>query len=237
LGFNNVIDAFHIVNRDKIPIRFFVDERQSNGGIRLTDELFRLRERLQFGNLPQEIEARWRLVETAWQLKVTRNALAVDVDGESLVISKDGGRVNLTSCRDALNGYQKGKCFYCCTDISVENTSKGLTDVDHFHPRTLVQLKLPLKLDGVWNLVLSCRECNRGIDGKGSRVPHRRFLERLDTRNEFFINSHHPLHETIMLQTGKARQERIRFLNSAYETALDCLIHTWEPSVEHEAAF
>src|SRR5258708_465760 len=29
LGFNNVIDAFHIVNRDELPIRFFVDERQN----------------------------------------------------------------------------------------------------------------------------------------------------------------------------------------------------------------
>jgi 5-methylcytosine-specific restriction endonuclease McrA len=237
LGFNNVIDAFHIVNRGEIPIRFFVDERQSNGGIRLTDELFRLRERLQFGNLPQEIEARWRLVETAWQLSITRTALAVDVDGESLVISKDGRRVNLTGCRDALNGYQKGKCFYCFTDISVENTSERLADVDHFHPRTLVQLNAPLTLDGVWNLVLSCRDCNRGTAGKSSRVPHRRFLERLDTRNEFFIHSHHPLRETIMLQTGETRQERVRFLNSAYETAVDCLIHKWEPSVDHEAAF
>lgn len=92
LGFNNVIDAFHIVNREEIPIRFFVDERQSGGGIRLTDELFRLRERIQFGSLPHEVEARWRLVETAWQLRVTRTALAVDVDDESLVVSKNGRR-------------------------------------------------------------------------------------------------------------------------------------------------
>jgi 5-methylcytosine-specific restriction endonuclease McrA len=219
LGFNNVIDAFHIVNRDEIPIRFFVDERQSGGGIRLTDQLFRLRERLQFGSLPREIEARWRLVETAWQLRITRTALAVDVDGESLVISRNGKRSNLTSCRDALNGYQKGKCFYCFSDISVENTSERLADVDHFHPRLLVQLDVPLKLDGVWNLVLSCRECNRGIDGKSSRLPHRRFLERLDTR------------------TGEIRQERVRFLNLAYGTAWEWLIHTWEPSFEHEPAF
>jgi hypothetical protein len=180
LGFNNVIDAFHIVNRGEIPIRFFRDER-SNGGIRLTDELFRLRERLHFGNLPHEIEARWRLVETAWQLRITRSTLAVDVDGESLVMSPNGRRMNLTSCRDALNGYQKGKCFYCFTDISVEDGSELLADVDHFHPRTLVQLDMPMKLDGVWNLVLSCQKCNRGTDGKSSRVPHHRFLERLDT--------------------------------------------------------
>jgi hypothetical protein len=85
--------------------------------------------------------------------------------------------------------------------------------------------------------VLSCRECNRGIDGKSSRLPQRRFLERLDTRNEFFINSHHPLRETIMSRTGETRQERVRFLNSVYETALDYLIHKWEPSFDHEAAF
>jgi len=236
LGFNNVIDAFHVVNREEIPIRFFVDERKQ-GGIRLTDELFRLRERLHFASLPHEIEARWRLVETAWQLRVTRNALAVDVDGESLVMSKNGRRANLTSCRDALNGYQKGKCFYCFNEISVVSASERLADVDHFHPRMLVQLDAPLRLDGVWNLVLSCRDCNRGINGKSSRLPHRKFLQRLDTRNEFFISSHHPLRETIIAQTGHTRQERISFLNSSYATAWEWLIHTWEPSLEHEPAF
>jgi hypothetical protein len=237
LGFNNVIGAFHIVNRDEIPIRFFTDERKNGGGIRLTDELFRLRERLQFGNLPQEVEARWRLVETAWQLKVARTALAVDVENESLVVSRDGRRANLTSCRDALNGYQKGKCFYCFEDISVENTCERQADVDHFLPRTLVQSGVGLHLDGVWNLVLACRKCNRGIDGKSSRLPTSKFLERLDTRNEFFITSHHPLRETLMAQTGESREDRVRFLNSAYSTAWEWLIHTWEPRLEHEAAF
>lgn len=236
LGFSNVIDAFHIVNRDELPIRFFVDERKG-GGIRLTDNLLQLRDRLHFGSLPQEIEARWRLVETAWQLGVTRSALAVDVDGESLVVSKSGRRVDLTSCRDALNGYQKGKCFYCSADVSLESMSLRLADVDHFHPRMLVQLDVPLRLDGVWNLVLSCRSCNRGIDGKSSRLPHRRFLERLDTRNEFFISSHHPLRETIMAQTGQSRQQRIEFLNSSYKVAWESLIHTWEPSFEYEPSF
>ena len=237
LGFNNVIDAFHIVNREEIPIRFFTDERKNGGGIRLTDELFRLRERIQFGNLPHEIEARWRLVETAWQLKVARAALTVAVDDEILVTVSDGRRVNLTSCRDALNGYQKGKCFYCFSDISVENTSEMLADVDHFHPRMLILTGSSLNLDGVWNLVLACRDCNRGINGKSSRLPQHRFLERLDTRNEFFITSHHPLRETLMSQTGASRQERVSFLNSIYETAWEWLIHRWQPRSENEPAF
>jgi hypothetical protein len=237
LGFNNVIDAFHVVNRDEIPIRFFEDDRKNGGGIRLTDKLFRLRERLQFGNLPQEVEARWRLVETAWQLRVARAALAVDVDDDSLVVTRDGRRASLTSCRDALNGYQKGKCFYCFGDISVESASERLADVDHFLPWTLRQCDVALRLDGVWNLVLACRDCNRGIDGKSSRLPSRRLLERLDTRNELFITSHHPLRETLMARTGESREHRVRFLNTAYSTAWEWLIHTWQPTFENEAAF
>jgi hypothetical protein len=42
-GFNNVIDVFHVVNRSEIPVRLSVDERNAGGGIRLRDELFRLR--------------------------------------------------------------------------------------------------------------------------------------------------------------------------------------------------
>ena len=152
------------------------------------------------------------------------------------MVVRDGRRANLTSCRDALNGYQKGKCFYCFGDISVEDASERLADVDHFLPRVLGQLDEPLRLNGVWNLVLACRNCNRGIDGKSSRLPTKRFLERLDTRNEFFITSHHPLRETLMAQAGESREQRVRFLNAAYSTAWEWLIHTWQPRFEHEAA-
>ena len=107
LGFNNVNDAFHVVNRSDIRVRFFVDVRSSGGGIRLADELFRLREAVQFGNLPHEVEARWLLVETAWQLEMSRNLLAVDVGGLDLVVTRNGRRTSLTGCRDALNGTAK----------------------------------------------------------------------------------------------------------------------------------
>jgi hypothetical protein len=40
LGFNNVIDAFHYVNQGEIDKRFFIDERKTNNGIRLTDNFF-----------------------------------------------------------------------------------------------------------------------------------------------------------------------------------------------------
>jgi len=65
LGFNNVIDAFHVVGPGEIPMRFFLDERKdSTKGIRLTDELLTLAEKHGQQGLA-EVEARWRLVETA----------------------------------------------------------------------------------------------------------------------------------------------------------------------------
>jgi hypothetical protein len=83
LGFNNVISAFHNVNRGEIPVRFYTDERNSRTkGIRLTDNLLRLLEEYQYQNLPHEVEARWRLVETAWELNISRNLIAVSYDDQ-----------------------------------------------------------------------------------------------------------------------------------------------------------
>jgi hypothetical protein len=79
-GFNNVIDAFHVIGRDSIPRRFFIDERQGNGGVRITDEFSALLSGHQAENLPVEAEARWRLVERAWILGLSRNLLSVSYD-------------------------------------------------------------------------------------------------------------------------------------------------------------
>jgi hypothetical protein len=38
MGFNNVIDAFHNVHGNELDKRFFLDERKTSGGIRLTDQ-------------------------------------------------------------------------------------------------------------------------------------------------------------------------------------------------------
>ncbi len=62
-GFNNVIDAFHIVGSGEVPKRFYIDERSRNQGIRITDEFSKLLEGYQSVNLLSEVESRWRLVE------------------------------------------------------------------------------------------------------------------------------------------------------------------------------
>ena len=190
--------------------------------------------------LPREVEARWRLVETAWELNLPRHVLSVgfDPEGELLVVNdRLFGRKPITSCRDALNGYQKGKCFYCFNDISVLDSAEDLADVDHFFPHTLKPFGLGEMLDGVWNLVLACQSCNRGAKGKFAQLPELRFLERLHTRNSFYIESHHPLRETLILQTGTSEPERRRFLQETYRQSKELLVQNWRPEFEHEPAF
>mgnify|MGYP000454046058 CR=1 FL=1 len=232
LGFNNVIDAFHVVNNNEIAQRFFIDERKTNGGIRITDNFFKLAEHEQFNSFNNETEARWRLVEQGWKLGVSRSLIRVEYDRtlETLFTSDKKRRVDITSCRDSFNGYQKGRCFYCYSPISILSGDDNLADVDHFLPWTLCE-QLP-NVNGVWNLVLACKECNRGEGGKFAKVPTLLLLKRLHKRNEYFINSHLPLRETLIQQTGKDEPKRKYFLQNVYNRAKTLLIHQWEPEIK-----
>lgn len=133
-----------------------------------------------------EVESRWRFVETAWSLNISCNLVRVDHEPESdlLIATQDFRRVNVTLSETALDGYQKGRCFYCFTNVGVLSDSADLADVDHFFPHTLKQHKIAGPIDGVWNLVLACHKCNRGEHGKFARLPSLELLERLRQRND-----------------------------------------------------
>jgi hypothetical protein len=241
LAFGDVIDAFHVVNEGPIPLQFYLDERKQRRGITITDELFKLKESVQFPNLSPEVEGRWRLVETAWELRLKPSLLAVHYDAESSLFfarTELRKRIDVTSAREALDGYQKGKCFYCFRDISIAPGSEDLADVDHFIPFDLfARGETGENLNGVWNLVLACRDCNRGERGKFRRIPQLKYLERLHKRNNFLIDSHHPLRETLIAQTGRRDNLRQQYLQQQYTNAKLLLIHDWTAAYELEAAF
>lgn len=232
LGFTNVISAFHVVGSSALDTKFFEGDRKTDSGITLTDNLYKMLGSCQCESLPQEVEARWRLVETAWELDLSRNLVSVEYAPDTNGLVLQLRRVTVTSCRDALNGYQKGKCFYCFRDISIELGSPILADVDHFLPFVLAKERVLPGLDGVWNLVLACQQCNRGLNGKFDRIPHTRYLTRLYKRNEFLINSHHPLRETLMAQTGMKPMKRHNHLQTTYSKARQSLIHEWKSDYE-----
>jgi hypothetical protein len=240
LGFVNVVDAFQNINGGQIPDIFYEKNYTSgNKEIIIKDSLLKLKESFHFQNFNQEVEARWNLVETAWNLNLNPKLLEVKYDKDKSLFFLENDlmrRTDITSVRDSLNGYQKGKCFYSFQDISVVSGSSKLCEVDHFlpHLNKTIHNDFGANINGVWNLVLADKGINKN---KSARIPEKRFLQRLFNRNEFYIISKHPLAETIVNQTGKTKQKRIDFLNKQYQIALDSVIITWKPKIELNGNF
>ncbi len=234
-GFVNVVDAFQNVNGGTIPNPFYEKNySQGNKEIIVTDNLLKIKELFQFRNLEQEVEARWNLVETAWNLKINPSLLEVKYDENKSLFYIENNlmrRIDITSVRDSLNGYQKGKCFYSFQDISINKNDQKICEVDHFlpHINKLAHSKAGANIDGVWNLVLADIKINLH---KRAKIPEKRFLHRLYNRNEFYIESKHPLAETIINQTGLTKENRRRFLENQYNLALTLSIQQWKPEIE-----
>jgi 5-methylcytosine-specific restriction endonuclease McrA len=242
LGFVNVIDAFHRVRESDVGTRFFIDERASRGGITLTDDLLKTMSGSNAYDLRSETEERWNLVEEAWDARSENRQVVVLYDSpkELLVPAILGKRQSIAEVRPALNGYQRGHCFYCFGQISLAPGRSDLSpDVDHFFPFTLMTRGLPVNLNSPWNLVLTCQDCNRGGGGKFASLPHKKFVDRLHTRNEHLIGSHHPLRETLIHSMGRDAVSRRRFLEDVMVTAAPLLNNTvgWTPREEGKPAF
>ena len=239
-GFAYVVDAFQNVNGDIVPNKFYEkDYRGNTKKIIITDNLLKLKESFQFSNFDSEVEARWNLVETAWNIDINPNLLEVKIDDDlqTLFLESDlMRRKDITSARASLNGYQKGKCFYSFQDITINSGENNLCAVDHFFPH-VHKLKLNdigSNVNGVWNLVLADKFVN--LD-KSAKIPELKYLERLYKRNEFYIASKHPLGETIVNQTGKTPYERRSFLQRQYDLSLNLSIQKWKPLIELEPLF
>ena len=242
LGFTNVLDAFHNVHGTETGTRFFIDERKTKNGIRLSDDFIQLGEQIHFNNLELEVEARWQLVESAWENNLARNLMLVEYnENEQTFIGNNTlRRTTVTSARPALNGYQKGRCFYCFREISIVRNNENTADVDHFFPHMLKQCDSNKPVDGISNLVLSCQKCNRGEDGKFEKLPSLDLLDRLFYRNEYLITSHHPLRETLIAQTGISTHNRQNYLQDIYNCAtmyVGAGKKKWEPKPQGVAVF
>ena len=201
---------------------------KTSHGIIITDNLFALQESNQFDNLSTELDARWNLVEKAWQLGISPRLLNVSFDRSLEILyslDESAERIDATSAREALSGYQKGKCFYTFLPISTSSLAIDLCDVDHVIPHVFQSafIKSGIDLNGVWNLVLANAETNR--HDKRDKLPHARYIERLYRRNEYYIESNLPLAETIVNQTGRSPKHRERFLKDQMNLAIELRGH------------
>ncbi|XUX07693.1 HNH endonuclease domain-containing protein [Sporosarcina sp. UB5] len=123
--------------------------------------------------------------------------------------------------------------------MSIESNQLNTCDVDHFVPlSTQFNSTHDLDLNGVWNLVLCCQDCNRGeTNGKFARLPDEHLIQRLYKRNEYLIESNHPLKETIIMRTGKNQHQRANFLNTMYGFAKSLSRARWQPEFEYDIGF
>lgn len=239
-GFVNVVDAFQHVNGGIIPRKFYhKDYNGNNKNIVITDELLKLKESFQFTNFNKEVEARWNLVETAWNLEINPNLLEVKIDNDFQTLFIESNfmrRRDISSAKATLNGYQKGKCFYSFQDISINSGDENLCAIDHFFPHVnKIRInKSGANINGIWNLVLSEKFVNLS---KSAKIPELKYLERLYKRNEFYVASKHPLGETIVNQTGRTSSDRKRFLQRQYDLSVNLSLQKWKPIIELEPIF
>jgi hypothetical protein len=107
LGFQNVVDAFHVVNDAPVNLRFYEDNRRGAGELVLTDDLVALAQSGERIALADETESRWRLVETAWNTRLPSGLLMIEHDPELeslFATAPDRDRRAVTSSRSALSG-------------------------------------------------------------------------------------------------------------------------------------
>ena len=212
--YNNVFDALQNVGGGSITeshrlFRHYKTDRK----IILTDALHVLQEdHLASSAISAEVEARWRVVEEAWRLNLSP-ALLYD-SGDGLLYREDlDRRVNLRSAVATLVPYQKGSCFYCNKYLDLtekDHHSHNFPDVDHFIPhayRNELQ-STHVNVNGIWNLVIACRDCNRGAKGKFGQIASNKHYVKLLTRNLCALQEHgHALKSSIQISMN-ARTDR-----------------------------
>jgi 5-methylcytosine-specific restriction endonuclease McrA len=113
--------------------------------------------------LPLEVDARWNLVQTSWGLRLDARLVSFEITPDEaavdLYVPARQRRGPITGVRDALSGYQDGRCAYCnelFTDIGTKRVA-----VDHVLPFVLMARGWPDgDLHQIWNFVLACYACN-----------------------------------------------------------------------------
>ena len=210
-----VLQKFHNFNEKPLDIEFY---RLSDGeqNLILDKNLMDLPSSVNYKFFETEISSRWALLEHAFY--DIHKIESLDVDAYLKHIINAEKRIVLTSLIDTLEGYQQGLCFYCAEllyDI----------EVDHLIPYNA------LKHNQIWNLVLSHSFCNQD---KSDNLPPKHYVERLITRNEYFIQSSHPIKDTLVKQLGGTQVQRRQKILSEYHYATDRIRRIWHGSDSYD---
>lgn len=201
-----VMDKFHNVQGGSLAHRFYeLTGRGQDKVVRLSPELCRIAGSTQAAGLRSELEARWSIVEASFTVGVGRSlmeqGLAVDLDAWRLVADLRQRRRSVAGVREAVIGFQHGRCMTCGDVIGPADE----VDIDHVFGFALMRhyqvarMWPGLDFDAVWNLAPAHRDCN---GSKSARLPTTFELRRLVQRNEAIMKSPHPLKRTLEISLG-----------------------------------
>jgi hypothetical protein len=200
--YNHVFDAFQNVGGGTIDTRYMLFEHDKKARkLVLTNNTLSLMEKPDLvQTVLSENRSRWGIVEAAWQGGLSPNLVEFNAETGDLISIKAGIRINLRSAVTSLLPYQKGRCFYCNRYVS---TSFGIhddnfADVDHFFSHAILNrlrfakenIDPRINFDSVWNLVIACRACNRGVDGKSARRADSLYYQKIVARNNLILEEH-----------------------------------------------
>lgn len=235
--YNNVFDAFHNVGGSSIKKEHIIFEHlPKERKLVLTDNINAILEKPDLIQiLLSENESRWMVVEEAWKNKLSPNILVYNkIKGEFISVSS-AERTNLRSAVSVLLPYQHGYCFYCNRKLNVYANTEDLDfpDVDHFIAHSYFKrLNFDfINPDGIWNLVIACKECNRGAQGKFDRLPALAYQKKIIYRNILFTEEHrHSLKNTILLSLNAKNHIEVELkMHSILKNFT--IIEEWKPSI------
>lgn len=215
--YNNVFEAFHNVGGGTIKKEFILFEHLSNEKkLVLTENLNSILEQKKLIKLlASENESRWLIVEEAWKNNISPNFLAFNQKTNEIESVSISERINLRSVVSVLLPYQHGNCFYCKKRINTDSKSEDsdFPDVDHFIPHSYFRLPdlCHISPDGIWNLVIACKECNRGSGGKSDKLPSKYFQGEILNRNLLFTEEHrHSLKNSILMSLNAKNHNEVQ---------------------------
>ena len=201
-GFNDVIPRFHTVGQNSNFAKDYFYKIEFGKRLIIKDSLLDIAEN-SFIELEGEIEARWSLLEGAFEIQHSPENISLANDYRETYLANGYDRRPLTGNIHFLNGYQGNRCFYCGTDLEIEKVH-----VDHVLPRSVVEH------DEIWNLVTACTHCN---ESKSDLLVFIGSIEKLMQRNENIMGSNHPWKSKIQKMLGKTPAKRKASLKDEYE--------------------
>ncbi|WP_318465081.1 HNH endonuclease [Photobacterium leiognathi] len=235
--FNDVFRAYQNVGSGTLAnSHLLFEDQRTHKKITMTDRLLSVLENPKAKQIiNHENQARWHIVEEAWRSGLAANMLSYNKEDGLFYSENENLRIGLRSAVDTLLPYQNGRCFYCNREVSkfVLSHCDDFADVDHFFPISMVSRLgegVP-NPNGVWNLVIACKKCNRGQDGKFDAPPTREYYESLVTRNILFFEEHkHSLKNAISLSlNAKNKLEIISRMQNVYHYFKP--LAGWQPAI------